>query len=348
MSVMTRRRAYFSLLIVLGGCRDLLSIEEKTLDADAGEAAPVDASTLDDASDGAPESALDSAIGLAADADAGTCAKTCDGSCGDVTDGCDTADPLAIQPSSLKLWLKADNGVRLGADGGVGSWASSVPTDGGLLEGGLGAVVVTGSPMVDNADWPGEPGRLSVRMAIGDSFDADLSALASTSGFTLFVVDARYGNAIQCLLASHTYNRSFSCCTDQSTAFQLCTQSNTDFWFEPFCNSLHVNSGAPNTATGYQTNLHTVWFDPATPRYYYALGADAGITGNSSCGAPYCVCPNAGALTGLNVPGRIGGGYVSPGSYAGLVGEIIVYSTLLSSTDRASVRAYLQAKWKTP
>ena len=53
------------------------------------------------------------------------------------------------------------------------------------------------------------------------------------------------------------------------------------------------------------------------------------------------------ALTKLQAPGILGG--CPTGSpFTGLVGELVVYSTLLSADDRAALAMHLKAKWRTP
>jgi hypothetical protein len=105
--------------------------------------------------------------------------------------------------------------VLTAADGGITEWKSDV-------DGGTSATVATGAPRIEPNGWPGRPGVPSVRIVGGDSFDVDLSAMES-SGYTTFVVEARHGDGVLCVMGSHT-NPGVGCCGNTATAFQTLSQ----------------------------------------------------------------------------------------------------------------------------
>jgi hypothetical protein len=263
----------------------------------------------------------------------GTCAPAFDDLDVDSGNGCETPNPRSVQPSALAVWLSADRGVSVTADGGVTGWANQ----NGAADAGAGAVPESGRATVDKTSWPSKPGMPSIAFDGATSFTIDLSGMESATGYTTYVVSARYGPGVMCVMASHTYPQPFSCCPDKGKAMQLCFDTNTTLNGEVFCNTIRAAIPA-NAAGAYQSHLSAMWFDPAVPANYTNTNGGAAT---SNAGAQ---CPSK--LSNLS-NARIGGGY-SGASYTGLVGEIVVYSTLLSAADRIPIESYLKTKWKTP
>lgn len=260
----------------------------------------------------------------------GACDPTYDDLDRDASDGCEIPNPFAYQPSSLKLWLKADVGLTI-VDGGVTSWQNLAPS----ADGGVGATLVSGHPVVDTASWTQLPGMKSVSFASGDNFDADFGGMVGGT-YTTFVAAARYGDQTNCLMASKgSPGGNPNCPTQEGLAFQMCYGPNTVFNAEVYCNNLSVAAPA-NTSSGYQPAVLAMWWDGSL-NYGSINGAVRDDTGEDPS-----------KLSGSYInPGRLGGGYAGA-PYTGLIGEVIVYSTLLSAPDHAAVQTYLKTKWRTP
>ncbi len=260
----------------------------------------------------------------------GTCDPAYDDLDKDASDGCETPNPLAFQPSSLRLWLKADD-VTVG-DGGVVSWPNLAPS----ADGGVGATLATGHPIVDGANWPALPGMQSVSFTSGDSMNVDLSGMAGGL-YTTFVASARLSDATNCVLGSNGHPAGNpNCPTQAGAAFQMCyLGSPTDtFTAEVYCNNLQLSVTA-NTSSGYQSAILASWWDGS-------LNWDSVDSSSRSD-----TTEDPAALNASLAPGILGGGYGGP-AYSGLVGEVIVYATNLSAPDHAAVQSYLKTKWKTP
>jgi hypothetical protein len=260
----------------------------------------------------------------------GACDPTYDDLNHDAGDGCETPNPLAFQPSSLKLWLKADVGVTI-ADGGVTSWENLAPS----ADGGAGATLTGGHPVIDTTSWPQLPSTKSVSFASGDTFDADFSGMVGGT-YTTFIAAARHGDQTNCIIGSKgSPGGNPSCPAQGGLAFQMCYGPNTTFNAEIYCNNLS-EAAVANTSSGYQPAILAMWWDGSL-NYGSVDGAVRDDSGE---------VPSKLSGTYIN-PGRIGAGYANA-PYTGLIGEVVVYSTLLSGPDHAAVQAYLKTKWKTP
>ena len=255
----------------------------------------------------------------------GTCDPAYDNLDDDAGNGCETPNPLAFSATSLAVWLKGDQGIVKGADGGVTGW-TNLAGDGGVVPVGVGA------PTVDTTLWPSLPGASSVSFVKGqDSFALDVSSMGGD--FTTFIASARYGDGLNCVLGSNAYS-SASCPGAAGAAFQICYFTNVQVGSEVYCNSI-LTTATANTSSGYQPALMTMWFDGSLN--YFTFN---GVTINDNGQAPH-------ALLNTAAPGFLGGGAGGP-YYAGLIGEVVIYSTLLTAPDRAAVQSYLKTKWKTP
>jgi len=248
----------------------------------------------------------------------------------DSSNGCETQSPLAVD--SLALWLRADQGVTV-ANGSVVGWENQAPP------GGVTSVTMGAPTLDDTGAWP-DVDLPSVRFRGSDLMGVDLSAMMSAPGYTTFVAVARYGDGpYNCVLGSPTYPPAtgWSCGGTPNaagTAFQLGWTSNTRAFSEPFCSATSITTTA-NDATSFQPVVMTAWFDPGAPAHYFSLD-----------GTTVSTQVYAHALVGLSSPSMLGGCPSGP-RLDGLVGEVIVYSTLLSNDDRDLVHAYLKARWKT-
>ena len=110
--------------------------------------------------------------------------------------------------------------------------------------------------------------------------------------------------------------------------------SNTKAFWEPFCSSMSLP--VPANGTSYQATVMILWFDPSPPRTH-AWSLDGETTSTQVY---------ARALSNLSAPSMLGA-CPSGTRFTGLVGELIVYETLLSTADRNLIHAYLKARWKT-
>jgi hypothetical protein len=250
----------------------------------------------------------------------------------DPSDGCESPNPLAFEQGSLALWLRNDQGVVTDMDGGVTGWTNVIS--------GVVQPTTLGAPTVDSSSWP-STSRASVHFAGADRMAVDFSSMSSPRGFTAFVAYARFGNGLlNCIMGSGSYpagNPTVICPGAAGTAFQLgYDNSNTRAFYEVFCNSMY-HASPPNGAGAYQPNLFVLWFDPQSGLNYSSLNGDEESDIKQT---PH-------ALVDLSAPGMIGG-CPAGATFTGLIGEVVVYSTLLSSSDRAALTSHLKTKWSTP
>jgi hypothetical protein len=315
-------------------------------------AACVGDSTVEDS--GAPDSSTkDQTVVDVVTNDTGT-SDASDGGCPagfedldkNTSNGCETKTPAGIQPSSLKLWLRADRGLGC-TSGHVTGWADQSGSNDNATPAGSPGPRCGGVKTLNGFDVP-----VFQRSVVPDSgLDAalgvlddntlavDLSFMVGTA-YTVFVVEQRSDFTVL-----HNYPMgagslpNYACGPDAGTdrAFHFGYRNGTDFTAAQFCDDYDYAIDAGKSPIEAVVNV----------------GGDGGraVFFDNAAASPLNTQSNA-FLAG-NAAGRIGRGYETTTffddtRYIGYIAEVIVYTAPLSDNDRAAVTTYLHTHWALP
>jgi hypothetical protein len=250
--------------------------------------------------------------------------------------------PSQVQAPHLQLWLRADDGVI--SSGSTEPYPVSVWQD--LSGNGRNATQssAVNRPMLHvSTPLTGTGSSLPwvqffAGTGDGNGYDAgtnslfmgvDLSFLQG-SPYTIIAVASRYSDKSENYFMGTHFGGSG---TDM--ALHVGWSDDSDFYLGQFGDDLSA-SVTTNTATGWQPVLATSLLATDAGHAIYLSGTLA--ASNTS------VSTLQAADSGI-----LGRGYATTPDntyFVGGLGEIIVYDTALSDTDRQSVEAYLQARWQ--
>jgi hypothetical protein len=255
--------------------------------------------------------------------------------------GCESPTPLSIQPSNLAVWLRADLGI-VGDASGVSQWQDQSGNGNNATQAsaGLEPIPMTGS-------WPGKPALQALRFDGSKEMAASFSAFTSTNGFTLAVAVARYGSnpAFGGIVGAGQFLPAPSCCNgDQAKLFAFGFYDNTHVDFERTCASI-MGTVPANGASTYQVQQLSMMYSPSDTLYHLALGGSEVNT--DSCGAG-CYCAHSAAPNATVASNGMIGNSPDNSRFNGLIGEIILYKTVLTAADLAAIQSYLRNRWGTP
>jgi hypothetical protein len=248
---------------------------------------------------------------------------------GVASNGCETLNPKSVKPSNLALWLEGDVGVFPDVTG-VFQWNDQSGRGNDAVQS-----MATLRPQQALNLWPARANMPTIQFQGTQSLTVNLTALANPLGFTLLVAVARYGNTDNNMVL-RAGGTALACCAAGAQALEIGWLMSSVFTLNPWCYPIS-SAVPPNGTTSFQALQATSFWDPGT---YYQLDFGGSVL-NTSMGFG---CGNQGPtnMTG----GTLGLGF--SGNFNGLIAEVILYDAVLSGSERATVEAYLKAKWKTP
>ncbi len=310
-------------------------------DSDQGDSGTPDASTKD-------QTTVDVATNDTGTSDAsdGGCAAGFEDLDKNTTNGCETKTPAGIQPSSLKLWLRADRGLGC-TSGHVTGWAdqsgsndNATPLGTGPRCGGVKTLNGTDVPVFQRSAIAADAGLDASLAALDDNTMAvDLSFMVGVP-YTFFIVEQRSDFTVD-----HNYPigagslASYACGADAGTdrAFHFGYRHPLDFAAAQFCDDYDFVVDAGKSPIDAVVNVggdggRAVFFDNVSI-------STASVQSN--------------AFLAGNAAGRLGRGYETTTffddtRYIGYIAEVIVYTTPLSDNDRSAITTYLRTHWALP
>jgi hypothetical protein len=259
--------------------------------------------------------------------------------------------PRTIEPTNLKLWLAADQGVTC-VSGRVTKWADGSPNhdDATLEHNQLGSEcqLTQGAHVVHGVDLPYFSAP-STGNLVDETLDVDLTFLASND-YTIFAVERRWADyengslndeMVLGTMVPPAYEGVIGAnCPVANITLQLgyiyyngATQLVLDQWCNGISSSVVRVTDGPSplsqeSAQFDRTRGHEVWVGgvPASddPDTNALANADEGAVGS--------------ALTRATAVG------VDP-RFRGDIAELVVYDSALSSGERQAVEAYLKRRW---